>query len=461
MLSRRSALLSGVSTFAASTIGATFPVIGQSVRIRRDINSLDVDDPIVENYRLAVRQLHERDSSLEHSWIGQARIHFEHCHGIGDSFLAWHRAYIHAFEDIVREASGDDSWALPYWDWTENRQMPVHFFGSGNELDTQTWNDPDPTGQSSVRRLGPNDTLSLNAVDISRIMNQRNFAVFENRLDRGPHGAVHVAIGGHMRAFYSPLDPIFWLHHCNVDRLWEKWLESQGHENPSTAAWLDREFRDTFADPQGQLIGSVRTGDVLDTIGLGYIYDDSTIEKTAAFFGGGVSAEELFSGSMLTAENAIPSTLNIPVEFSLAASEATTIPKGIVDKELVWQGRVPRQVIARLSEISIPADAENYTIRVFLNCPYLDPSVPPEDPHYVAEINLFGLTEMKGMTRGEVEMNRDILVDLTETLVALNARRTPVEDKLSVQTIAVATGGGDPKGVDFKIGRIDVTTAEA
>ena len=70
-------------------------------------------------------------------------------------------------------------------------------------------------------------------------------------LEQTPHGAVHVAVGGpsgFMSAFdTAALDPIFWLHHCNLDRLWERWLRAPagGHppgRNPTDAAWLNRTF---------------------------------------------------------------------------------------------------------------------------------------------------------------------------------------------------------------------------
>ena len=36
------------------------------------------------------------------------------------------------------------------------------------------------------------------------------------------------------------LDPIFWLHHANIDRLWEVWRENpSSHVNPTDANWLN------------------------------------------------------------------------------------------------------------------------------------------------------------------------------------------------------------------------------
>ncbi|MGW2769776.1 tyrosinase family protein [Streptomyces sp. NPDC001275] len=39
------------------------------------------------------------------------------------------------------------------------------------------------------------------------------------------HNQVHSWIGGDMSPASSPNDPVFFLHHCNVDRIWESWLE--------------------------------------------------------------------------------------------------------------------------------------------------------------------------------------------------------------------------------------------
>jgi tyrosinase len=45
----------------------------------------------------------------------------------------------------------------------------------------------------------------------------------------GMHNRVHVWIGGDMAPASSPNDPVFFLNHCNVDRLWTAW--QQKHPN--------------------------------------------------------------------------------------------------------------------------------------------------------------------------------------------------------------------------------------
>jgi tyrosinase len=82
---------------------------------------------------------------------------------------------------------------------------------------------------------------------------------FNASLDFNLHGAVHVLIGnalGMGQVPWAANDPIFWLHHCNIDRLWASWNDA-GRKNPNTSAWLNKTF--TFADENGvKVVGQVK-----------------------------------------------------------------------------------------------------------------------------------------------------------------------------------------------------------
>ena len=53
------------------------------------------------------------------------------------------------------------------------------------------------------------------------------------QLDVQPHGSMHVEVSGAMARFETAaLDPVFWMHHCNVDRLWETYARDLGHGYP-------------------------------------------------------------------------------------------------------------------------------------------------------------------------------------------------------------------------------------
>jgi tyrosinase len=56
-------------------------------------------------------------------------------------------------------------------------------------------------------------------------------------------------------------DPIFWLHHSNIDRLWETWRNQPGHALPTDNAWL----RQHFEIGSGTALVSLKVGDVLDS----------------------------------------------------------------------------------------------------------------------------------------------------------------------------------------------------
>ena len=90
------------------------------------------------------------------------------------------------------------------------------------------------------------------------------------RFDQNPHFFTHVAIGGDMAEFSTVGgDPIFFLHHCNLDRIWESW-NRLGNSNPTDPKYLNRKF--TFADRNGKRVDMpVSAGD--RTAQLGYEYD--------------------------------------------------------------------------------------------------------------------------------------------------------------------------------------------
>ena len=74
----------------------------------------------------------------------------------------------------------------------------------------------------------------------------------------------------------AALDPIFWLHHCNIDRLWEVWIQrAPGNRNPDETAWLDESFSFHAADGGN---GNLTPRQVLNTrrAPLSYEYDDTT-----------------------------------------------------------------------------------------------------------------------------------------------------------------------------------------
>src|SRR5690606_27997531 len=73
-----------------------------------------------------------------------------------------------------------------------------------------------------------------------------NYGSVSGNLENNPHNMVHTAVGGFInKKDYglmsdpgtAALDPIFYLHHCNIDRMWASW-NADGNQNPTDQNWL-------------------------------------------------------------------------------------------------------------------------------------------------------------------------------------------------------------------------------
>ncbi|KAI8055759.1 hypothetical protein BDF22DRAFT_741045 [Syncephalis plumigaleata] len=50
-----------------------------------------------------------------------------------------------------------------------------------------------------------------------------NYDKFRRMLEAKPHAQVHNSVGGDFRTMYTANDPLFWLHHGFIDKLWADW----------------------------------------------------------------------------------------------------------------------------------------------------------------------------------------------------------------------------------------------
>jgi tyrosinase len=180
-------------------------------------------------------------------------------------FLPWHRVYLVKFEEmlneVMKQATGEDhNIAVPYWNWAVDRDIPKLFqdpvFTPTFDLDVYVWSQPGfppvlGTYNIKVKRFpgtDPDVPELPTQQDIDLAKSETVFPRFSLTLEGRPHGRVHVWIGGvnpdpdpnnifdsvgamgdpHI----SPCDPIFYLHHANLDRIWAGWqkkLEEQGN----------------------------------------------------------------------------------------------------------------------------------------------------------------------------------------------------------------------------------------
>ena len=188
-------------------------------------------------------------------------------------FLPWHRLMLYQFEQTIREVLNDDDFSLPYWNPVTGNEadlsLPLVFRDPGSPLFNGTrW--PWVNGGERIDTLYMN-WLTLDCLNEKLYIDSPTGSLgFCPRLDQNPHFFTHIAIGGDMADFATVGgDPIFYLHHCNLDRIWESW-NRLGNSNPTDPKYLNRKF--TFADRNGKRVDMpVSAGD--RTAQLGYEYD--------------------------------------------------------------------------------------------------------------------------------------------------------------------------------------------
>jgi hypothetical protein len=201
------------------------------------------------------------------------------------NFFGWHRIYLFYFEQVLRFSANDQTLRLPYWDYTNEQQLafPAEF-GIGAD-----GNPAFPSLFDFRRTQGLNEgsvVLNETLTDVDTALTNDTYLGedgFAWAVEGGVHGNLHCAVGNTCPVPYmgavalSANDPIFWLHHANIDRLWDCWMQIHGQP---TGTWENDKF--VFVDQKGTR-QQRRVGDFLKSAPLGYEYDNvSACSRTPA-----------------------------------------------------------------------------------------------------------------------------------------------------------------------------------
>jgi tyrosinase len=395
------------------------PALLKPVRVRPNVMSLDPNGPEMNAYRTAVSAMQGLPASDPLNWINQAEIHHNHCpHGFW-FFLPWHRAYLYYFERICRKLSGNDEFMLPYWDWTTHPTLPPAFTQSGDVLNHPR--DLDPSTPIPDEFVG--SAVMNNIYNITDFQTFGSLPAGEGQLESVPHDHVHESVGGDMGSVPTAArDPIFWLHHCNIDRVWWNWAARFGHNDPTDSVWLDKTYSEFF-DESGNP-ATIKVSDVLDTHPLGYVYSQLFIripiplpipqwvqQGDPALLGQG------------PVEN-IGETGQISVRLSIAAERVQQLNGAVA---LMPDERGTLRLT--LSDVKIP-DEGTSNIRVFMNAPQANAATPVTDSHFLATIGTF---PGHGMA-----MARTISLDAWPVVERLIARGELKDGQFTVQLVPVS-----------------------
>jgi tyrosinase len=330
---------------------------------RHEVNTTKGQEAL-EIFKDAVEKMLKLPLDDPRNWYRQGTIHLLDCPHGNWWFFNWHRPFLGYFEQICREVTKQDSFALPYWDWTANPVLPESFWKptrATNILDpgsdffiedgdkfvsametpikdyltnlstaqksalTTRWNFDDWNtlkiylkqfypGRSKARGAKANigelvteaqdavkatviklgldnesfdDPANVNVAFNAGITSQHSGSSGLSAIIEGqPHNWVHNSISGLMGLMLSPIDPIFWLHHANIDRIWTAWAKLQHDRgksvdpSSSVASQYNNEPYLFFIDASGSPVTGKTAANFMQT--SVFEYDYGTTLATAA-----------------------------------------------------------------------------------------------------------------------------------------------------------------------------------
>ncbi|XP_023741650.1 polyphenol oxidase I, chloroplastic [Lactuca sativa] len=289
-------------------------------------------DEYIVKYKAAIQAMKNLPDEHPHSWKQQAKIHCAYCNGGYNQeqsgfpdiqlqihntwlFFPFHRWYLYFYERILGKLINDPTFALPYWNWdnptgmvlpamfeTDGKRNPIFDpYRNATHLPPAIfevgYNGTD-SGATCIDQISANLSLMYkqmitNAPDTTTFFGgefvagddplNKEFNV-AGSIEAGVHTAAHRWVGDPRMAnsedmgnFYSAgYDPLFYVHHANVDRMWKIWkdLGIKGHTEPTSTDWLDASY--VFYDENEELV-RVYNRDSVNMTAMGYDYERSEI----------------------------------------------------------------------------------------------------------------------------------------------------------------------------------------
>ncbi len=488
---------------------------------RHNVTSPD-GQKALSSYAKGVEAMLKLPADHPQNWFRNAFIHLMDCPHGNWWFYVWHRGYLGYFERTIRVLSGDDSFAMPYWDWTQQPQIPDSMFDGvlsptdkafepytgnlaaftslikqvlssywnslssaqhaqlnarGYKTFNDLWNDvtgftasiPGGGGISGnqafmitcgaryLSRDNPklDDKTAYNVspfvidagllpIDFYNAANYLSFTSSKtpshnsqpggsnsfSTLEGLPHNKVHNYIGGvgqidpgpygNMTNFLSPVDPIFFLHHANIDRLWDVWTRKQrARKLPYLPTGQDLKTLSEepflfYVDGTGNYVGTSKAGDYLSTEVFDYDYEPGFGEKIV----------EPPSPALATAK------VTPPVKGNLKANVASVVmPTATIQSHL--SDTIPGPLVAEITVARPAGTSSAREFDVLINAPAGVTQVAADSPYYAGTIAFFG-PMMPGMN---LSTEVTFAVPLPKTLQAFTAPSATNKATLNIRVV--------------------------
>ncbi|MCP2027889.1 hypothetical protein L1276_003049 [Flavobacterium sp. HSC-32F16] len=373
------------------------------------------------------------------------------------NFLLWHRMYIWYLEKIVRELSGKKDFALPYWNYgsiekTDNFMAEPIRDKSGSLYIASRYSILN-NGQSILPGQVNQIQLSLNELKTNPSFTGN--AGFSENLEQAPHGFMHNLIGGGYakpsESYYNEIyqkqnfsglmanvpsagfDPVFWLHHSMIDRIWESWDVSIYGQRPTLEQLKANPWPYEFIAPNGDHITYTMEEVYNIVFNLDYKYDTLLYGSKAPVLAGkgpkGESAKKAVSFQDSKEKVIWEQKIGKPIEgtgftHKVASNFAQNTNK-------IFKSAVNAKIVLNLDVVVYKEPKDYYTV-------YL--RYPGKEDEYVGTMTFFGVTHEHGTGENH---------ELAETGVKLNFSYYISDDlsksDVNFDIIIKKTGQGDAK----------------
>lgn len=216
-------------------------------------------------------------------------------------FFAWHRMQMLELERAMQNI--DPRISMPWWDSSTDQSTTSPLWA------------PDFMGQfdnvwALNRNLGGNGPLP-NPTTVTAVQNSSDFLIYSNDMERGAtHRGAHAWVGGVMSTPLSPRDPVFYLHHTYIDKLWAEWeQERQGESSFIITSMLRYDGTYVF---DGITLPATDPNNLISSNALGVFYAENQLAELYGY----------------TVSNSHTPVENFYYQYTIEAGNGFTVPFG-------------------------------------------------------------------------------------------------------------------------------------
>lgn len=269
--------------FAASFVRANCP---NGMKIRYSWTDLPPEEKT--RFKNAHRRLHEISDRVDY---------LAEKHDINSEIWHWnayffpiHREFIREYEYYLEQVDPDI--IMPYWDWSYDAARPWnsdiwnYFSRDGTNCVTDGTLGNKPAAHSpwqgclyrNISANGPSAGYFADGFVLGQMeRDNTRFYAWASAMEAGPHATGHEAIGGIVQTYFAPYDPLFWMHHIYLDKLWDDWQRT--HPGAINDFYGPQNYWDGPNSPSNQATASDRipgfsrsVNQVLDILDDCYFY---------------------------------------------------------------------------------------------------------------------------------------------------------------------------------------------